>query len=154
INLRGSTLLFQESYYSAFYIDQCSGCAFESFSIDYVNLPFTQLNVTGVTSNEITVTTQPNWPTLNQLYAHQTHVQGSSAGAIKFLGFDTHDGVPQYAYTDWKLPTGGSDNAIVLGYKPNPQTIIQTGDVFIAATRGGGPAIYQNAGSNTLFKDI
>jgi hypothetical protein len=152
INLRGSTLLFQESYYSAFYIDQCSGCAFESFSIDYVNLPFTQLNVTGVTSDGIAVTTQPNWPNLNQLYTHQTHVQG--AADIKFLGFDTHDGVPQYAYTDWKLPTGGPAGTITLGTKPNPQTIIQTGDIFIAATRGGGPAIYQNAGSNTLFKDI
>ena len=49
IDLRGANLVFKESYYSAFYIDNCNSCTFRDFSIDYQHLPFTQLNVTKVT---------------------------------------------------------------------------------------------------------
>ena len=40
IDLKGSNFIFEESYYSAFYIDQCNGCIFKNFSIDYKHLPF------------------------------------------------------------------------------------------------------------------
>jgi hypothetical protein len=67
IDLRGSTLIFKESYYSAFYINGCNGCAFSNFSIDYQHLPFTQLDVKNVHADEITADPQPGWPTPPQL---------------------------------------------------------------------------------------
>jgi hypothetical protein len=150
IDLRGSTLIFKESYYSAFYINGCNGCAFSNFSIDYQHLPFTQLDVKNVHADEITADPQPGWPTPPQLYAHQADVGG--AKNIKFLGFDTRDGVPQYGYARWELPTPPQGQAHRIAI--DPQGVVKKGDVLIVAARGGGPAIYQQNSVSTVFKDI
>jgi hypothetical protein len=155
IDLRGANLIFKESYFTAFYIDKCNMCTFSNFSIDYQHLPFTQLDVKNVHADEITADPQPGWPSPPQLYAHQADVGGAAAN-IKFQGFDTRDGVPQYGYMPWKLstPPQGRAHRIAVDPKDNPQGVVKKGDVFIVAARGGGPAIDQQSGSATTFKDI
>jgi len=154
IDLRGANLVFRESVYAAFYIYGCQGCEFSNFSIDYENLPFTQLDVQGISSTGINVLPQPGWANQSQLYDHQTKVKG--AKRLLFRGFDTRGGVPLYTYTDWQLPppSSGNPDAITLGSSPDPQSIIQQHDIFIAAMRGGGPAIYEEKSSSTTFNDI
>ena len=150
VDLRGAALVFQESYYSAFYINECNSCEFKNFSIDYQNLPFTQLNVTNLGTNQISVTPQAGWINQEQLYQHQVNV-GRVPDEVKFLGFDTRGDAPLYGYTAWALPPpDGNPGTIML----NPQSVIRQNDVFIVATRGGGPAIQQQYASNGSFKDI
>lgn len=151
IDFRGSALKFKESFYSAFYIDNCNDCAFANFSIDYEHLPFTQLDVQSVTDAEIFVTPQPGWPNQDQVYTHQTRVGGKDSVFLR--GFNTRGGIPQYGYTAWPLPP--PDGKTPAHRIPlNSYSVIQPGDVFIVAARGGGPAIYQQNSKSTTFKDI
>jgi hypothetical protein len=157
IDLRGSDLIFQESYYSAFYIDQCNRCVVKNFSIDYANLPFTQLDVQKVTWQDIIAVPQTGWPDAAQLLQHQVTVAGGPSN-IQFQGFDTRAGLAQYEYTAWpllmELPPHANPNRIVLGAAGKPQRVIREGDVFIAAARGGGPAIFQENSTGGSFGNI
>jgi hypothetical protein len=159
IDLRGANLVFKESFYSAFYIDNCNSCTLSNFSIDYQHLPFTQLNVTKVTWEEIIAVPQPDWPNVDQLYRHQSQVTGQFQSLL-FQGFDTRGGVPQYDYTAWTLlmplPPGkpSHPHRIPLDATSKPQRVIQEGDVFIVAARGGGPAIYEENSAGTTFQNI
>jgi hypothetical protein len=153
VDLKGSTLIFKESYYSAFYINECNGCVLKNFSIDYKHLPFTQLDVTKVTWEEIIAVPQPGWPNPYQLYTHQSEVAGAP---VLLQGFDTRNGQVQYEYTAWPIatPTKAHPHRIALDSASKPQRIIKPGDVFILAARGGGPAIYQQSSSGISFGNI
>ena len=102
---------------------------------------------------------QPDWPNVDQLYRHQSWVTGQFEPLL-FQGFDTRDGLPQYEYTAWTLlmplpPLDPSHpNRITLGSTSKPQRVIQPGDVFIVAARGGGPAIFQQNSAGTSFGNI
>jgi hypothetical protein len=153
VDLHGSNLIFKESYYSAFYINQCNGCVFKNFSIDYKHLPFTQLDVTKVTWEEIIAVPQPDWPNPYQLYTHQSELAGAP---VPLQGFDTRNGQAQYEYTAWSIATPTKDypHRIALDPASKPQRIIKPGDVFILAARGGGPAILQQNSSGISFGNI
>lgn len=159
VDLKGSDLVFKESYYSALYIDQCTGCVFKNFTIDYKHLPFTQLEVMHVDREgiiavpEMPIAGQQAWLTPDQLLKQQP-------GPVQLLGFNTRGGFAQHDYAPWTLlaPLPPFDpshpHRIVLGPTNKPQRLIQKHDVFIVAARGGGPAIFERNGNGTSFGNI
>lgn len=159
VDLKGSDLVFKESYYSAFYINQCTGCAFRNFTIDYKHLPFTQLEVMQVNKEDIIAVPemplagQQPWLTPDQLLKQQP-------GPVQLLGFNTRGGFAQHDYAPWTLlaPLPPFDpshpHRIVLGPTSKPQRLIRKHDVFIVAARGGGPAIFEQDGNGTRFESI
>lgn len=159
VDLKGSDLVFKESYYSAFYINQCTGCVFKNFSIDYKHLPFTQLEVMHVNREDIIAVPemplagQQAWLTPDQLLKQQP-------GPVQLLGFNTRGGFAQHDFAPWTLlaPLPPFDpshpHRIVLGPTSKPQRLIQKHDVFIVAARGGGPAIFEQNGNGTNFGNI
>lgn len=151
-DFHNASFIFEESYFPAFYIYSCGNCSVSNVSIDYIHLPFTQLNVTDVIEPRraiIAVPQNSGWPNPEQLYQHQAAVAGSHG--ISLYGFDTRDGIPQYGYTRWAIPH----------HLPYPhripidsQGVIQKNDVFIVAARGGGPAIRIRNTQNSVLKDV
>jgi Right handed beta helix region len=151
-DFRNASFLFKESYYSAFYIVGCNNCSISNFSIDYVHLPFTQLNVTGVSERNKAIVAVPqdsSWPDPEQLYKHQAGVAGRTK--VSLYGFDTRAGIPQYGYTRWTIPHHlPRPHRIPL----DPYGVIQKTDVFIVAARGGGPAIRVKNSQSSSLKDV
>ena len=151
-DFRNASFLFEESYFPAFYIHSCNNCSLSNFSIDYVHLPFTQLNVTDVIEQKHAIVAVPqnsSWPNPEQLYQHQAAV--AAPHEVSLYGFDTRDGIPQYGYTRWAIPHH-------LPYPHripiNPYGVIQKNDVFIVAARGGGPAIRIRNSQSSILKDV
>ena len=147
-DFRGASLVFEESYYTDLFVDNCNQCTVSGFSIDYVHLPFTQLNVTQVTQDQsIVVEPQgPNWSEPQDLYNHQ-----AKFGSVTLYGFDTRGGTPLYGYSRWTLTTPlPRQHRLFL----NPYGVIQAGDVFVVAARGGGPTIRIENSRASSFKNI
>lgn len=61
VDLQNSNLYFQQGNAVALYLNNPTNVTLKNFTVDYLNLPFTQVTVTGVsTSNPPTVSFTPN----------------------------------------------------------------------------------------------
>jgi hypothetical protein len=153
-DFKNAQFFFKESVFSAFIVENCSACTIQNLSIDYVHLPFTELAVTKVSEQGQFILAAPlnaSWPNPQQLYKHQAAALGPKNPIGSFVGFDTRGGIPQYGDTDWPIsPDLTEPHRIALP----PDHVIEPGDVFIVAARGGGPAIYAKNDSATTFKNI
>ncbi|HLJ49451.1 MAG TPA: right-handed parallel beta-helix repeat-containing protein [Bryobacteraceae bacterium] len=64
IDLQGSDLYLKSAYFPAFVLVDCQNVTLTNFTVDLEQLPFTQLNLTGVSGNKRTISysTLPGWP--------------------------------------------------------------------------------------------
>jgi hypothetical protein len=74
IDLQYSDLYFANGNAVGLVCNLCSGMTLENFTLDYINLPFTQVQVTGVNSTARTITYQTisGWPSPSSLNSFAT----------------------------------------------------------------------------------
>jgi hypothetical protein len=154
LNLQGSALYFQNSFQIGIYMNQCQSVTLSNFSVDYVNLPFTQVQLTGVntTNSTLSYTTIAGWPSPTALQ--------SPDGSTAYWGIVLRNGSPIANASRLQLapPTSSSALQIVPGTDPWAQPNVigtyQPGDVIVVTLRDGDSTILVEAGNNITISGV
>ena len=163
LDLKGSELVFDNPYYVGVYAFGCSSCVIQNFEMDYQNLPFTQLVVTGVPNGQtIPVTPESKgsgyYLTPNALYEY--YANNNLTSEVAFYGFDFRPSaaggrpLPQYAWGRWDInPPTTATSTLTVAPKEDI-TSIKQGDIFVLAARGGGPGIWVQSSPGTKLRNL
>jgi uncharacterized protein (TIGR03437 family) len=144
IDWQNSDLLFRFSNTSAVQFTNCSGVTMQNFTLDYQQLPFTQVTVTSVNAAGQTVNSQniANYPSPADFNTNR-----AADGSDAIFMFVFRNGVPiqEVGRLTAKRPFAGSTIAISdvndPWAKPAQLAAIQPGDVIVLTDRSGPPAI-------------
>ncbi len=151
IDWQNSDLLFHSSNVSAVQFSNCSGLTMQNFTLDYQQLPFTQVTVGSVDSagQSFTFTTLPNYQSPADFNANR-----AADGSDAIWMFVFRNGVPlqQVGRMAAKRPVTGNTIAISdvndPWAKPAQLAAIQPGDTVVFTDRSGSPAINFVGGQN------
>jgi uncharacterized protein (TIGR03437 family) len=137
------------------YCKTCSGVTFQNFTMDYINLPFTQVQVTSVNASAMTIGYQtiPGWPAPSTLNAYAV------SGSRYFLFvFRNGQQLRQTAWMPATPPFSGSTLQVATsglqGAASSNIAAIQPGDTVVVAFRNGGGMFLFQTGSNNTFRNI
>jgi uncharacterized protein (TIGR03437 family) len=156
IDWQNSDLYFQFSNTAALQCNSCSGVILQNFTLDYQQLPFTQVTVTSVNANAQTFNFTP-------ISGYQTpadfNTNRASDDSDAIWMFIFRNGVPiqQVGRLGAKRPVSGSAIAISDVNDPWARaaqlSAIQPGDVAVFTDRGGPPAINIVNGSSVTVRN-
>lgn len=154
IDWQYSDLLFAMSNISALQFTNCTGLTMQNFTMDYQQLPFTQITVATVNPNarSFTFDTIPGYQSPADFNTNR-----ASDGSDTIWMFVFRDGVPirEVGRIEAKRPVTG--NTITLSDTNDPWAspanlaAIRSGDTVVFTDRGGPPAInFVNGENNTV----
>lgn len=151
IDFQNSNLLFASSNIAAIQCTSCSGVTLQGFTVDYLQLPFTQVTVASVNAagQSFTYQTIPGYQDPAAFNANR-----ASDGSDAIFMFVFRNGVPlqQVGRLTANRPISGG--AITIGDVNNPWVsaaslaVINPGDTVVFTDRSGPPAINIVAGQN------
>jgi uncharacterized protein (TIGR03437 family) len=144
IDWQNSDLLFRSSHKSAFQFTNCSGLTMQNFTLDYQQLPFTQVTVTAVDTarQSFNVQTIPTYQTPADFNANR-----AADGSDAIFLFIFRNGVPikEVGRLSARRPITGNTIAISGVNDPWARAAslatVQPGDVIVMTDRAGPPAI-------------
>jgi uncharacterized protein (TIGR03437 family) len=155
IDLQYSDLYFANANAIGLICNLCSNVVLQNFTMDYVNLPFTQVQVTSVNAAARTIGFQTisGWPSPTALNAFP------SAGA-KYLMFVFRNG-QQIRQTAW-LPATAPFSGTTLQVAPEilqggltaNLSAIEPGDTVVVTYRNGGGMLYFARASNSVIRNV
>ncbi len=154
IDLQGSDIYLNSSFVTGIYLNACQGVTLTNFTIDYAQLPFTQVQLTGVNPGNATLSyqTMTGWPSPANLPAPDS---SGSYWAIVLRG-----GLPIANAGRLPLAQPGTSNTlqIVPGTMPWTQPSIlstyQPGDIIVVTLRDGESTIEVSGGDSILITGI
>jgi uncharacterized protein (TIGR03437 family) len=156
IDFQNSDLLFAMSNASALQFTNCTGLTIQNFTVDYQQLPFTQITVASVnsTAQSFTFNTIPGYQAPSAFNANRA---ADNSDAIWMWVF--RNGVPlqQVGRIEANRPVTG--NTISLADTTDPWaspgnlSAIQPGDTVVFSDRGGPPAINFVGGQNNAVRN-
>ncbi len=156
IDLQNSDLYFKMPGHGAILCQTCTGVTFQNFTIDYMDLPFTQVTVTSVNSAKRTIEFTPM-----QGYAQpSTFNDGLAAnGGDSYVGFVFRNGVPiaQTGRMPVDTPVTGSTIAFTSAdtwANSAAVSAIQPGDVFVYTDRGGPHTVHFTNAVNCTVHNV
>jgi len=157
-DLAGSDLYFQGGSYVSLECDNCQNVQFLNFTLDTLQLPFTQVQVTSVDTknNRINYTPLPNW----ELAADFNAIRNPAGSAEPLYAFDFRNGavVRSTSRMSVQRPIDLAFLTIASDGSPwsNPSQLanIQPGDVIALSARAGGPTLAIRNGSSNLIKNV
>ncbi|HLJ50116.1 MAG TPA: choice-of-anchor V domain-containing protein [Bryobacteraceae bacterium] len=153
IDLQGSDLYFQNPFLMGMDVENCQNLTLKNFTLDYQNLPFTQVQVTAVdaTNAVISYSTLGNWqtPTFSSL---------DPSAPIYAFAFRNGALVPGTSRFQAANPAGANSVAIVNDGLPWTQQsvlgLIAAGDTLVLAPRSGGSSLNVNGGTNITLSHV
>jgi uncharacterized protein (TIGR03437 family) len=156
IDWQNSDLLFKFSNVSAVQFQNCSGVTMQNFTLDYQQLPFTQVTVGSVntTAQTFTFTAIPGYQTPAD-FNNDRAPDGSDA----IWMFIFRKGVPiqEVGRLSAKRPVTGNTIAIAdvndPWARPAPLAAIQAGDVVVFTDRSGPPTLNFVGGQNAAIRN-
>ncbi len=154
LDLQGSNIYLQNSFLPGITLNGCQGVTLTNFTVDYVNLPFTQVRLTGVSPANavLTYTTIPGWPSPTSLQ--------SPDGSTNFWAIVLRGGSPIANAGRLPLlpPSSATALQIVPGTMPWAQPTVlstyQPGDVIVVTLRDGDSTILVEGGSNIVISGV
>jgi hypothetical protein len=160
IDLAGSTLFFEGPLLpNGLAVYSCSNVTLTNFQIDFVNAPYTHVELTSVdTANRIlSYQTLPGWPdpaTFNSL------ITDPFGGPVGYWATIFRNGsiVPGTSRTLLQSPPFTNNMLAIQDQSPWTQaptlSTLQAGDTIVVFARGGGPAILVYDSSGVTFSNI
>jgi uncharacterized protein (TIGR03437 family) len=156
IDWQNSNLLFHSSNVSAIQCSNCSGVVMENFTLDYQQLPFTQITVTSVNAGAQTFnfTTIPGYQSPSDF---NTNRAPDGSDAIWMFVFRNGTPIREVGRLGAKRPVSG--NTIGISdvndpwARPAQLAAIQPGDTVVFTDRGGPPAINFVNGQNDAVRN-
>jgi hypothetical protein len=162
-DFQGATLLFTQAADLGFYMQDCDACVLERLSLDYADLPFTQLLVVDVDAQQKRIDVVPQRASAGHFRAPAALFAAQCAAVACYdtkkqqyaqiaYGFDLREGRPQYAWGRWDVSEPIKPGASL--QLSGDTSTIRTGDVFELEMRSGGPAIFVEGGIGTRVQDV
>jgi len=158
IDFQNSDLYFQFSNVSGITCNNCNNVTLQNFTLDYSQLPFTQLTVSAVDSVNRNITVQPISGYQLPADFNTNRSPSGDTDALWFFIFRNGTPLPQAGRFATAAPFSG--NTIHVTNDGNPWTqasvlsAIQAGDTMVLADRGGPPAIAFNVGQNDAVRNV
>jgi len=156
IDWQHSDLMFHSSNIAAIECLNCSGVTLENFTLDYLQLPFTQVTVASVnpTAQSLTFNTIAGYQSPSDFNTNR-----AADGSDAIFLFVFRNGVPiqQVGRLTAKRPVNG--NTIAIADMNNPWAApaqlasIQPGDTIVFTDRSGPPALNFAGGQNATVRD-
>jgi hypothetical protein len=154
IDLQGSDIYLNSSFVTGIYLKSCQGVTLTNFTIDYVQLPFTQVQLTGVNPTNATLSYQTisGWPSPVNLPTPD------SSGA--YWGIVLREGSPiaNAGRLPLSQPTSSNTLQVVPGTMPWTQPSVlstyQPGDVIVVTLRDGQSTIEVDGGDSVLVTGV
>ena len=157
LNFKNSDLVFASSNVSALQCTNCTGVTLENFTVDYQQLPFTQVTVATVNSATRTLTYKPISGYQDPAAFNANRAPDGSDTAYMFI---FRDGVPiqQVGRLTASRPVSGGVIAISDVNDPwaTPAALsaIQPGDTVVFTDRSGPPALNIVNGQNVTVESV
>jgi uncharacterized protein (TIGR03437 family) len=157
IDFQNSDLYFKTSHRSAIWCAGCTGLTLQNFTVDYLALPFTQVTVVSVDTNQRTITYQP---TPGYPLPTDFNVPRTPDGSDDLELFVFRNGVP--IPETGRIPvTGPADPKFITLTKtsdpwatPAALSAIKPGDVVVYTDRGGPHAIHFDTTTNCSVRNV
>src|ERR1700736_4445349 len=157
-DLAGSDFYFQLGSWVGLECDQCQNVQFLNFTLDSLQLPFTQVQVTTVdtANNRIQYAPLDGW----EAAANFNTIRNPSGAAEPLYAFDFRDGAPvrETSRIAIQRPIDPGFLQVTNDGSPwgNPKQLasILPGDIIALTARAGGPALVARYGSNIVIKNV
>jgi hypothetical protein len=145
IDLAGSTMYYDNPFYSGFAIFYCQRITLENFVIDFINTPFTQVQLTGVNgaARQLFYQPLPGWPD-----PAQTNAIADAFGGLELWSLAFRNGAVVPGTSRMPVQDGVGGGIIQLAADPAPWTqaatlnTLQPGDTVVFMARNGATPVY------------
>ena len=156
IDWQNSDLLFHSSNAGAVQFSNCTGLTMQNFTLDYQQLPFTQVTVASINpaAQSFTFAAIPGYQTPSDFNANRA---ADASDAIWMFIFRNGVPIQQVGRLGAKRPVAGNTIAISDVNDPwaTPAQLaaIQPGDTVVFTDRGGPPALNFAGGQNNAIRN-
>ncbi|HEY3740747.1 MAG TPA: right-handed parallel beta-helix repeat-containing protein [Bryobacteraceae bacterium] len=152
IDFHGSDLYLQQGFLIGFDLENCQNVTLEHFTIDYVQLPFTQVKLSNVSGRTLTYSVMPGWPSPTTLV--------SPTGSTNYWGLVLRGGM-ELPNTN-RLPLAPPANPGTLQVltedspwtQPSVLSTYQAGDIAVVTLRDGDAPIFVEGGDAVTLEGI
>jgi len=156
IDWQNSDLLFRSSNVAAVQCNNCSGVTMQNFTLDYQQLPFTQVTVTSVDANAQTLNFAAI-PGFQSPSDFNTNRAADASDAIWMFIFRNGVPIQQVGRLGAKRPVTGNTIAISdvndPWARPAQLAAIQAGDTVVFTDRSGPPTLNFVGGQNNAIRN-
>ena len=152
VDLQGSDIFLKNAFMIGFDVENCQRLTLANFNIDSVQLPFTQVRVTGVGGRTISYEPIPGWQSPTALR--------SKSGSTDFWGIVLRGGVPPANTSRLPLVLPTDPAALQVKSETSPWTqpgvlsTYQTGDIMVVTLKDGGAPIFVESGDSITLSGI
>jgi hypothetical protein len=155
VNLQGSDIYLLNSFATGMFLSGCQGVTLANFTIDYVNLPYTQVRLTGVSAGSGTLyyETIPGWSSPANLQ--------SPDGSTAYYGIVLRGGFPIANASRLALkPPASSSSTLQVIQDTSPWTqpavlaTYQPGDIAVVTLRDGDSTILVAGGNGNIVRGV
>jgi hypothetical protein len=156
LDLHNSDLYFKTPGASTILCTSCTAVTLQNFTVDYLNLPFTQVTVTSVNSSNRSI----NFAPIPGYPAPASFNNGIvPSGDDSYVGFFFHNGVPipQTGRMSVQTPISGSTIAFTgqtAWSTPAAIGAVQPGDIFVYTDRGGPHTIHFESATDCTVHNV
>ena len=157
IDFQNSDLYFQQSNRGAILCQNCSAVTLQNFTVDYLQLPFTQVTITAVnpTRRSLSFQTIAGYPAPSDF-----NTPRAPDGSDSYYGFVFRNGVPIPQTGDLVVNTPVTGQTLTLGAPGDPWAsaanlaAIQPGDILLMTDRGGPHTIHFTNSQNCTVQRV
>jgi len=154
IDLQGSDIYLLNSFTVGIYLNGCEGVTLTNFTIDYVQLPFTQVRLSGVNpaTGTLSYETIPGWSTPASLR--------SPSGSTNYWAIVLRGGspIPNASRLPLTQPTSSSTLQVIRDTTPWTQPAVlrtyQPGDIIVVTLRDGEATILTEGGGGNVVSGV
>jgi parallel beta-helix repeat protein len=153
IDLQGSDLYLANSFLMWFVAIDSNHITLTDFTLDIQNLPFTQVQLTGVSGRNLTYTTLPNWPSPTAF--NSAKLSDGTQPDLFAMVFRNGSLIPQTNRLPINWPLSGNTLKVTAQDSPWTQPAVlqnyQPGDMVVLTARGGdAPILIEGGDSNVV----
>jgi uncharacterized protein (TIGR03437 family) len=158
VDLAGSDIFFSLATWMGLECNSCQNVQFQNFTIDSLQLPFTQVRVTSVetVNNKINYTVLPGWESATNFNTPRNPF-GVTNEPLYAFDFRNSAPVRETSRMAIKKPVDPGFLTIMSGAPwedPKQLASIQPGDVIALTARVGSPAVRFADGSNITIRNV
>lgn len=152
IDLQGADIYLKNNYMIGFDLENCQRVTLANFNIDYLTLPYTQVQVTAVNNRAISYSTLPGWPSPTTLR--------SRFGGTEYWGIAFRNGVIPANTNRLPLATPANSNTLIVNTQNSPWTqpavltTYQAGDVMVVTLKDGDAPVLVEDGDGVVLTGI
>ena len=152
IDLQGSDIYLKNNFMIGFDLESCQRVTLSNFTIDFVQLPFTQVQLTGVDGRTLGYQTIGNWPSPTTLR--------SKSGGTDYWGMVFRGGVvpPNSNRLPLAAPRDAANLTVLTQSSPWTQPAVlntyQPGDIVVVMLKDGDATILVNDGDGVVLSGI